>query len=535
LPALLFTGMEAIKMEAAKRKAPMEAELKLLVDKTTLQKLDKLSQLESVTVGQVQPRKLVNVYFDTADAELKRAGLGLRIRHVDDKRLQTMKDAGKVEGGLHQRNEWESDIHDDRPDLSVLREMVGPASPHAKLLATPGLADRLQPVFTVHVTRTISNLRLRTGDEVEMAIDEGMIEKGEAREPISEIELELTSGEPVHLYAFALELLDAMPMRIGKKSKAERGYALLQPDEKIVKATKLKLQPSMTVEHAFEAIVAGCMAQIEGNEQKVIQGSDPESLHQMRVGLRRLRSALDLFRDIIDCPAGLRDGWKWLGGELGAARDWEVLADSTLKEVEDLAAAEVDVAALRRSALEQARMHRGKAADAVMSARHTRLQLQFAEWMASKEWRRARPAQDVSAVDMPLKKFAHQALKHGERRLLKRGRHLKGNDPVSRHRTRIAGKKVRYATEFLASIYARHKVKRYVAALSTLQQELGRLNDAAVAVQLLDSLPMPDHTVAASAGFVRGYLYASIHGDNPRLQKCWKLFASTKPPYAMRH
>jgi inorganic triphosphatase YgiF len=510
----------------------MEIELKLLADESDLVKLEDLPLVEAVSVGKPSIEHQLNVYFDTPDLQLHRAGMGLRVRHVDNRRVQTLKAANRVTGGLHQREEWETEIDGDRPDLMALRELVGKQSPYAELIAAAQLANRLQPVFTTKSQRTVRQLRLRTGEEVELAIDRGVIEHEQGSEAISEIELELKSGAAAHLYAFALELLEAVPMRIGIQSKAQRGYASLRPEDKrIVKAEKLQLHPSMTVEDAFEAVVANCMQQVQGNTEGVTYGTDPESVHQMRVGLRRLRSALDLFREAIECPSVLQEEWRWLGTQLGAARDWEVLADSTLSHIEDKLPSDVDVAKLKEAALAQAKRNRDTAAQAVNSPRHTRLQLQFAEWMTAKGWRSSLPDASASDVDLPLKKYAKQVLKHGEARLLKRGKRLRDNEPESRHRVRIAGKKARYATEFFGSLYPKGKVKDYVSSLSDLQEELGWLNDAAVAIGLLGQLQAGDPHVASSAAFARGYLYACVYNDHAHLMQLWSRFADVDPPY----
>lgn len=510
----------------------MEIELKLLIDEQDIEKLEKLSVLEAVTVSSGMAQQLKNVYFDTPDFDLRRAGAGLRVRQIDDKYVQTLKAGGRVTGGLHQNEEWETAVAGNEPDIPALREAIGWNSTYSGLLASPTLASRLQPVFTSNVTRIIRQLRLPTGDEIEMAIDRGTIEYQQSREMICEVELELKSGVPARVYAFALQLLEHVPMRIGTLSKAARGYALRIPqDRKAVKASKLRLTPSMTVEEAFEAVVENCMQQVQGNEHGVIHGTDPESVHQMRVGLRRMRSALDLFEDALKCPDAIQDELKWLASELGAARDWEVLANSTLKQIESVVPKDVDIAKLKLEALQRARANREDAAKAVNSPRHARLQIRFAEWMTGKYWRSTLNKQAESVVDQPLKKFAKHALKRGEHRLLKRGEHLQENDPELRHRARIASKKVRYTTEFFQSLYPHERVKAFVARLSDLQHELGWLNDAAVAIDRLEQLQQADRNIADAAAFVRGYLFSLVHGDNAKLVRTWDKFKRSEAPF----
>lgn len=510
----------------------METEMKLLIDESLLGKLDDLQLLGRVTVGRPAAHAQKDVYFDTPTYDLMSNGMGLRIRHADGKRIQTMKSGGSVQSGLHRRNEWESEIDADRPDVESLKRMAEGDDAAAKLLGMPGLQDKLQPIFTLDIERTVRQLRLPAGEEVEMAIDRGHIVHGDKREPVSEIELEIKSGLPHRLFGFALELLDAIPMRIGSLSKAERGYALLaRAKPKVVKAQKLVLKKDMSVEQAFIAIVSNCLAQIHGNEQRVMHDTDAESVHQMRVGLRRLRSALDMFEDIIACPAVIQEELKQLAGRLGAARDWQVLAGSTLDQVTAHAPKEVDVGKLIAAAHEHAARHRAEAAKEVASLAYTRLQLQLAEWLGGKQWRESLDDGATGQLDVPVTAFAKSMLKHDERRLLKRGKALDDNEPESRHRVRIAAKKARYASEFFASLYPKQRVRRYLSALSAMQEELGWLNDAAVATELLAQLQISNPEAAMDASFARGYLTAGIYGSGGDIRRLWKDFTHAKPPY----
>lgn len=510
----------------------METEMKLLVDESLLGKLEDLQSLNRVSVGKPVIQAQKDVYFDTPGYDLMSNGMGLRVRSAAGKRMQTLKAGGSVQSGLHRRDEWEADIDTDRPDIDALKRMADGNAGVTKILEQPGLQDKLQPIFTLDIERTIRQLRLPAGTEVELAIDRGHIVHGDKREPVSEIELEVKSGSPQHLFALALELLDAVPMRIGSLSKAERGYALLaRAKPKVVKAEKLKLKTDMTIEQAFIAIVTNCLAQVHGNEQRVMHDTDAESLHQMRVGLRRLRSALDMFENIIACPAVIQEELRQLATRLGAARDWQVLAGSTLERVAVHAPADIDIGELTAAAAENASRYRMQAAEEVSSVDYTRLQLQLAEWLAGRHWRDSLGDGEAGQLDAPVSKFAKAMLRHNERRLLKRGKRLDDNEPESRHRVRIAAKKARYASEFFASLYPKQRVNRYLSALSAMQEELGWLNDAAVGTELLAQLHLSHPASAVEASFARGYLAAGIYGSGSGIRKLWKDFTRVKPPY----
>ena len=148
--------------------------------------------------------------------------------------MQTLKGGGSINGGLHSRHEWELQVSGPAPDLEGLREMLGHKSAWDRLLRAPKIDERLCPIFTTHVIRKVWDLRLPHGDKVECVLDLGYIECNNLKVPISEIELELKSGNPLHLFDFALALLQDIPMQIGNFSKADRGYALYAPDRKSV-------------------------------------------------------------------------------------------------------------------------------------------------------------------------------------------------------------------------------------------------------------------------------------------------------------
>lgn len=107
-------------------------------------------------------------------------------------------------------------------------------------------------------------------------------------------------------------------------------------------------------------------------------------------------------------------------------------------------------------------------------------------------------------------KFARRTLQARHCKLMKRGRRLANLDTQRRHRARIAAKKLRYATEFFASLYSRQRLRLYRAVLSILQDDLGWRNDVAVADGLLATLHTDHPKAAIGAGFVRGHLVARV-------------------------
>ena len=512
----------------------MEIELKLLLDPAHVAAFRRHPLLKQYAIAKPRQQQLASIYFDTPELHFRRHDAALRVRKVSERGgrtdywLQTLKGGGQVAAGLHQRGEWESRVAGPQPELAALIAMVGPGSAWAKLLSAQALAQRLVPIFTTRVRRTTWLLRLPQGDEIELALDQGTLRHDAAQEPISEIELELKSGDPARLFDFALALLKAVPLRIGNLSKAGRGYALYAPQPPaVVEALPIELAPGLTVEQGFQAIAGNCLAQLQGNEVGVAQGTDPESVHQMRVGLRRLRSALGLFGDVAPCPAELQQELVWLASELGAARDWEVLAGQTLPAL----AATGDAAPWgpRQPAATGVGPPKPQHAPPARGAGgEARLLLCLGGWLQGARWRETLAAPGQKALAAPLAAFAMQALARRHATLKKRGKRLHDGTPQARHRVRIAAKNLRYAAEFFQSLYSAKRLRPYVAALTGLQGVLGQLNDASVADALLRQLAQAHPELAPGAAQAGACLLAHGKRELRQLGKRWQRFAALR-------
>ncbi len=146
--------------------------------------------------------------------------------------------------------------------------------------------------------RTLHRI-VRADCEIEVAIDEGEVVAGARATPISEVELELKRGATAELFRLARALAETVPLRLAVKTKAERGFELLaDADFAVEKAGDLDIKPEVTIADAFRAIARNCLRQIIVNEPAMCAGR-AEALHQMRVGLRRLRAAISIFADVL--------------------------------------------------------------------------------------------------------------------------------------------------------------------------------------------------------------------------------------------
>ncbi|ARS27551.1 CYTH and CHAD domain-containing protein [Sphingomonas sp. KC8] len=413
------------------------------------------------------------VYFDTPDQALRAAGLSLRIRRTDGRRIQTLKVAGAAAVGLFARREWEREAIGDWPTIDEsmpLHTLIGGFDP-----------ARLAPVFEVRVERRLRNLQF--GDAaIELAIDHGTVVAAGRSEDFCEVELELKEGAPAALFGFARALAGIAPARCGILSKAERGYRLVaRLNESAVRAQAVPLTPDMTSAEGFEAIAAACLRQFRLNEILVRTRRDPAALHQARVALRRLRSAISMFRAMLndDRRDTMAERLRSVGDGMALARAIDVLIDTTADE------------ALRH----QLARHRMAAYDAAIAILNgpacASLMLDLAEWIAIGPWRTA-PV-DADLCDVRLPDAAAAALDRFRRRIKQAGP-LNERDDEERHRVRIAAKRLRYATEYFGPLFkSRKAAKRHAAisdALEILQERLGRLNDIATIPELFRQIGM---------------------------------------------
>jgi inorganic triphosphatase YgiF len=509
----------------------MEIELKLLIEPAHAQALRDHPLLKKHAGAAPTQHRMDTTYFDTPDLYFSRHRAALRVRHADNAWVQTLKDGNQVQGGLHSRNEWETEVDAGAPDLEALREAVGHGSVWFERLADTGLQEAITPVFSNRIDRTAWLLDFGEGQQAELVLDQGELRRGEQREAISEIELEVKSGAAAPLFDFALALLEDIPLRLGNASKSARGYAMMHPaPPPLIKAAPAGLDDAMTVEQALQAIAGNCIAQLQGNEAGVMQGGDPEHVHQMRVGLRRLRSLLKMFEELAPLPAGLDQELRWLGDELGAARDWEVLAGDTLSDLMHEQEGDELLPPLQQAVQAQADSNRARAAQALGSTRYARLLLTLIAWLHGARWQQAASPEQRKALSAPVGRFARRVLKQGERRMKRRARNLAHADAPTRHRLRIAAKRMRYATEFLSSLYPPRQVRPFVRALTALQDSLGKLNDVAVAQGLLRDLAQRQPAQALAAGYACGLLQAREPGALRKLCKRWKTLRRVPQP-----
>jgi triphosphatase len=491
----------------------MEAEIKLALDAASVAQVRKLPVLREHAVSKPQEQEHVDRYFDSSGFDLLRHGFALRVRSAGGRHVQTLKGGGSALAGLHQRTELESEIDTEAPDLDLFARQLREVLPKLAKEGVPALA----PVFVNRSKRSSWMIALPDGVQIECALDVGELQHGERSVPVRELELEIKQGSPAVLYGLAQQVHAALPVRLEHVSKAERGYMLAGAAKpKAVKAAPVALRRKASMGEALGAILANCLEQMGANERGVIAG-DVESLHQMRVGLRRLRAALAMVRDMVQLPEPAAADIDWLAGELGDARNWDVFIESVLPDLPLPAAHRPGMERVLVASREEAERHRNKVKAAVGSARYTALLLALGAWIAGEGWKQAGlPSEPLAQA---VRKAAPQLVQHAAARVRKRARAYDLHRPECLHKVRIAAKKERYAREFFDAVGHGKRAARRHDLLADMQDELGTINDSAVArdlvAQLRDRVPQE----VALLGFIEGVLAEREADALPRARR----------------
>jgi inorganic triphosphatase YgiF len=305
------------------------------------------------------------------------------------------------------------------------------------------------------------------GSELEVALDAGDVHADGRDEAVCELEIELKSGEPAAAFETARKIANHIPLRLGVLSKAERGFALAEGLlDKVNKAGPVPVRPGMSVAEGFAVIVQSCLRHFRLNEPLVVKERNADALHQARVAIRRLRSALTLFRPAVADEEfdRLREELRWFTGQLGDARNLDVYLERDIPKQE------------RKRLLRQ----REKAYDQLIEALNTRrfrlLMIDLMAFATVGEWRSGEKA------SRPLPDFA-------ERRISRLWLKICGHDNIrsmgdeERHGLRIEIKKLRYALDFMQALHEHvgRRQKQFTKAIEALQGALGRLNDIVTA------------------------------------------------------
>jgi len=458
----------------------MEIEFKLSCTPQTATTLGR--QLTRLTGAPPQKLRLQNTYYDTPNQDLRAHGIALRIRKQGATQLQTVKCAGIVSGGLSSRPEWETP-YSGRFDFSAVDDMR--VREQLEILARlPGYRATLDTNFYRHVW----HWRPAADTHVEIVLDRGRILAGGREEAICEIELELVSGQSERLLDLVAQLSTLAPLFPCPLSKAARGSRLMSGPTKPAPPEAVHAESSRD---AFIALAQSSLDHISLNLPANCVCFTADNLHQVRVGMRRLRALLQLFRPL------LRHRWPRKQIENGARQHMAALAPAR-----NLHVLLTDIVAPATTAIEPRSGQRlqshlvGISQMAFAAAEAYLLSHEFSGWLLHSSLAlHAEPLRHKTGE----RPWSGQACKLIEPQLNIYSKHLHPikATPTALHELRKAGKHLRYQ---LAVTAQADSPRRRVTSkhLSRLQETLGALNDLYSAADIVNRLP-PSYTTTIAA------------------------------------
>lgn len=501
----------------------IEAELKFTLPATKNTAFKRLVGAHAPAACPPEVKQLLSIYFDTPSLDLARRDMALRLRCVDGEWLQTLKLSEQAGAGLHQRPELEIAVNGRALELARISDHKA-----RRFLSQKSIATTLVPLFSTDITRTQWQLRDTHDNAMEIALDRGWIICGLRKQKLNEVEIELKRGDVAALFELALDWGRSLALIPGSQSKAARGYALypgtppLAPAKAQLPALNTKLTPTA----ALRAVVLETLRHLQNNAPGVGDRNDIEFIHQMRVALRRLRSALTTFSKITD-----DDFWqsidtetRWIAGLLGDVRDLDVLLIETLPAIEPTLTLTkpIHLSTLKRALRQYRRSCHKTLLAALNSARYGTLLLRLLHWLNNDTV--ARESKSNS-----LEKFAQRALNKRWRQVDRMAQHWQMLNDEQRHTLRKRAKKLRYAAEFFSALYKPKSVERYLKKLQVLQQLLGSANDAIAAQALLKNLTGRDAILMQVANQVSRHLNRMEEHTEAELEQAIRKLEKAKP------
>ena len=459
-----------------------EVELKVTLDAEQEKALRRSAIVREYTLGRPKTQTLHSVYYDTPDGALRRDQIALRLRKIGRQWVQTVKQAPEaMQNGLSTPEEFETTLRSPQLELAKienddLREMLIGYS-------QTGLRPTVETLFR----RTSRQLVLPSGAEIELAIDAGEVRAGELVAPILEAELELKSGIAADLYALGAEIFDRPPIRFSTMSKSARAAALLDPDTplSIRKSRKLSLSAEMTAEQAATYILREGLSHYLPNLAETIESEALHGPHQSRVALRRMRSALSTFKQILG--AQKLQPWaetaKHIATQLGAVRDIDVVLSALLvplqtEDPEAHAALVAHVEALRVNTQKTVRA-------ALLTPGVTKFGFGLAGFLEGRGWIEPSDHNQTRRLAQPLGPLARKVLRKRWKGVATYGERMGALSIEERHEMRKALKKLRYMLDAFRALYDPADLATFMRAIKDLQTAFGALNDQAMAEEML--------------------------------------------------
>jgi inorganic triphosphatase YgiF len=498
-----------------------ELELKVELSKSDVDRLAGEFAAGDLGIGPAATKELRTVYFDTPEHDLHAAGVSLRLHRQDGGWQQTVKVDQHVGNGISNPIELQSFVEEEQPDIRKISDKKVRRAVQKALSNTS-----LRPVFETVVERTTRSIKVQDS-EIELAIDDGEVRAGDERQDLREAELELKAGSAEGLLLAAEKLLAGHELKLSSRSKAERGYrlALGKKDDSIEpeKARPARVSRKDSRRKALCSMLDSAVRQVLVNRRAVLETDDPEAAHQLRIGLRRLRSALRALRPLVDRSSlrafelSARD----IGRHVGRLRDADVLISGIHAPAEAAAADKTGFCELHQALVRNRGAERDDVRQVLNGPQWGKLQLYLTLW--------PRTLEEIDGLNKPITRHARKVLAKAWKKPTKLGRRLERLDSAQRHEMRKALKELRYQAEFMAPLFDKREAEQFIHQLKALQDVFGYINDVRMASRLVEiqQQRQAGSDAARAAGHALGHHNAEAAHVWRRAGKAWRKLERT--------
>ncbi len=448
------------------------------------------------------------IWHDTPSAELQQRGLAV----------------------AEQRGAWR--LERMIPDGSVW----APGAPGPVLAEAPSLAE-LQPLPAASLMPVaafegrVTSLDLaRDGEAVSLRLLDGVLRGVTAERRTTRIRV---TGDEAPALAVALDLAEDLDATVADAALASEAIAAARAEQPAPRRLGAPSLPAeLTVGEAF-AYLAGHLTDVMLHWGRLIDAGEAalEPVHQMRVAMRRLRSAVSQFRpavqrDLLDeASAGLRA----LAAVLGPARDWDVFCSQTGVAVDATFGPDPRLGKLLAAAERRRAEHYRSLRQFIAGTEYRKLMIRLAALAVPLPADAPIGPEQRAALDQPLAEFATHVLDKRLRRLLQAGEDINALPAPALHEVRLLGKRLRYNAEFFTPVWPRNGTKRFLRRLAALQEALGVLNDGAVAAELMRELGGAGADRAFAVGVVLGFVAGRRAGSGGEIAHAWDKLQGAGP------
>ncbi|MHC1746592.1 MAG: CHAD domain-containing protein [Negativicutes bacterium] len=451
--------------------------------------------------------KINILHFDTLEHDLYKAGILFYSVNKNDKWQVTLKGMAKssIPGTWDVETSEQPlptvEVFQDKKMEKIINQLIG---------------DKvLIELLTIKYDRQTNIMETDNQKQIRIAFDKGNIIAGGNEEFISEVSLSSINADISDLLQLAVELASIVPLQVEVDSKYLRGLHLTGFFEK---AQEAAIDLSVSAEAGLTRLMTSQAERVFAAQKDFIRRyDDPETLHQLRVQIRRLRAFLLFAKPVLNNDGYLqwKDSLKSWGHSMNVLRDidvllalWRELAALTDIRQEDVETLENVVQTERKNLIEELRTD-------IINGKSTMMLLGFELWLHKNAFL-------LKAAKLVLKKFSLNRLKKWVLAMHEMGNEIGAKNITELHQLRITGKKVRYTMEGLKLDPDNLVIKN----LKILQDDLGNIHDAGLQAETLKKIVKnpSDQIMNRNVGIIIGWTAKARCVSQQKLDKDWLVF-----------